>query len=75
MVEKSAQNLQYTVRSHTQRADFGITVLLATLVVSCPDPTQLTRGEEVWYGVTNRNRVGVKPGLWTLDWTMDWTMD
>ena len=20
-------------------------------------------------------RVGVKPGLWTLDWTMDWTLD
>ena len=21
------------------------------------------------------DRVGTKPGLWTLDWTMDWTMD
>ena len=20
-------------------------------------------------------RVGVKPGLWTMDWTMDWTLD
>ena len=29
----------------------------------------------ITYADCSVHRVGVKPGLWTMDWTMDWTLD